>query len=136
MLNNPVAPCSLQFHELRSPLGFSVHIIFQARILEWVAISSSRDLSNPGTEPASPAWQVDSLPRSHLGSPSYSWEPVLISLLCIPRRRIAGSYTDSLFNLLRRAKLFSLGAEPFYIPTSSVQGFQSFYILSNTCFHF
>ena len=31
------------------------------RILEWVAISFSRDL-NPGIEPASPALQADSLP--------------------------------------------------------------------------
>ena len=29
--------------------------IVQARILEWVAISSSRDLLNPGIEPRSPA---------------------------------------------------------------------------------
>ena len=35
--------------------GPSVDGIFQARILEWVAISSSRDLSNPGLEPISPA---------------------------------------------------------------------------------
>ena len=34
--------------------GFSVHGIFQARILEWVAISSSRDLPDPGIEPKSP----------------------------------------------------------------------------------
>jgi len=30
-----------------SPPGFSVHGIFQARILEWVAISSSRGSSQP-----------------------------------------------------------------------------------------
>ena len=36
-------------------LGSSVHGIFQARILEWVAISFSRDLPNPGIKPASPA---------------------------------------------------------------------------------
>ena len=42
-----------------SPPGFSVHGIFQARILEWVAISFSRglpnpgDLSNPGIKPTS-----------------------------------------------------------------------------------
>ena len=30
----------------------SVHGILQARTLEWVAISSSRDLPNPETEPA------------------------------------------------------------------------------------
>ena len=35
--------------------GSSVHRIFQARILEWVAISSSRDLPNPGIEVGSPA---------------------------------------------------------------------------------
>ena len=34
--------------------GFSAHGIFQARILEWVAISSSRDLPDPAT-PVSPA---------------------------------------------------------------------------------
>ena len=33
----------------------SVHGILQARILEWVAISFSRDLPDPGIEPASPA---------------------------------------------------------------------------------
>ena len=37
-----------------SPPGSSVHGIFQARILEWVAISFSRDLPDPGTEPGSP----------------------------------------------------------------------------------
>ena len=50
----------------------SVHGILQARILEWVAISFSRDLPNPGIlprillnpgfEPGSPALQADSLP--------------------------------------------------------------------------
>ena len=36
-----------------SLLGSSVHGISQARILEWVAISYSRDLPDPGTEPKS-----------------------------------------------------------------------------------
>ena len=56
-----------------SPLGSSVHGIFQAKILEWVTISSSRGSSQPGIEPkspVSPALQADSLPLSHLGSPS------------------------------------------------------------------
>ena len=35
-----------------SPPVSSVHGIFQARILEWVAISFSRDLPDPGIEPA------------------------------------------------------------------------------------
>ena len=39
--------------------GSSVNGISQARILEWVAMPSSRDLPNPGIEPmslTSPAW--------------------------------------------------------------------------------
>ena len=35
--------------------GSSVHGIFQARILEWVAAPFSRHLPDPGIEPASPA---------------------------------------------------------------------------------
>ena len=38
-----------------SPPGSSVHGIFQARILEWVAISFSKVSSGPGTEPVSPS---------------------------------------------------------------------------------
>jgi len=38
-----------------SPSGSSVHGISQARILEWVAISFSRDLLDPSIKPASPA---------------------------------------------------------------------------------
>ena len=38
-----------------SPPGSYVHGIFQARILEWVAISFSRGSSDPGIEPRSPA---------------------------------------------------------------------------------
>ena len=37
------------------PSGSSVYGIFQARILEWVATSFSRDLSDSGIEPTSPA---------------------------------------------------------------------------------
>ena len=35
--------------------GLSVHGNFQARILEWVAISSSRGFPSPGAKPASPS---------------------------------------------------------------------------------
>ena len=55
--------------------GSSVHGILQTRILEWAAISFSRDLSHPGTEPASlaaPAQHMDSLPLSHWRSPSHT----------------------------------------------------------------
>ena len=49
-----------------SPPASSVHGILQARILEWVAIPSSRGL-NPS--PLSLLhWQVGSLPPTHLGS--------------------------------------------------------------------
>ena len=41
--------------------GSSIHGIFQARILEWGAISFSRDLPDPGIEPGSPALQADTL---------------------------------------------------------------------------
>ena len=49
--------------------GTSVYGILQAIILEWVAISSSGDLPNPGIKPKSPALQADSLPLSHQKSP-------------------------------------------------------------------
>ena len=42
--------------------------------LEWVVMHSSKDLSNPGIEPASPvapALQADSLPLTHQGSHIY-----------------------------------------------------------------
>ena len=45
-----------------SPPGFSVHGILQERILQWIAISFSRESSHPGIEPGSPALQADSLP--------------------------------------------------------------------------
>ena len=50
-----------------SPPGSSVHGIFQARILEWVAIFSSRGSSQPRDQTTSPALQVDSLPLSCWG---------------------------------------------------------------------
>ena len=54
-----------------SPPSSSVHGILQARILEWVAMSSSRDLPDPGTEPSSP------LSLALVGgffTPSATWE--------------------------------------------------------------
>ena len=52
-----------------SPPGSSVHGIFQARVLEWVAISFSRDLPDPGIEPRSPALQADALLSEPPGKP-------------------------------------------------------------------
>ena len=48
--------------------GSFVHGILQARKLEWVAISFSRGIPNPGIKPASPTLQADSSPLSHWGS--------------------------------------------------------------------
>ena len=72
----------------------SVHGILQARILEWVVISSSRGSSWSRIEPASPASLALSgrffLPLSHLGSPSgQEWAVMCLvtqscPALCIP----------------------------------------------------
>ena len=51
-----------------SPPVSSVHGISQARILKWVAISSSRGLNLSLL--CLLHWQVDSLPACHLGSPN------------------------------------------------------------------
>ena len=56
----------------------SVHGIFQARTLEWVAISFSRGSSNPGIESRSPTLlQADALLSEPPGKPDIN------SLLCI-----------------------------------------------------
>ena len=49
--------------------GSSVHGILQARILEWIAISSPGDLPDPGIEPGSPAFQTDALRSEPPGKP-------------------------------------------------------------------
>ena len=49
--------------------GSSVHRILQARILEWVAISSPEDLPDPRIEPGSPELQAVSLPTELPGKP-------------------------------------------------------------------
>ena len=51
--------------------GFSVHGIFQARIMEWVAIPSPEDLRDTGIKPESPALQADSLQSELQASPQY-----------------------------------------------------------------
>ena len=61
----------LTLYDLRdcSPPGSSIHGTLQARILEWVAMPSSRGSSQPRDQTAPPALQADSLPLSHRGSP-------------------------------------------------------------------
>ena len=53
-----------------SPPGSSVHGIFQARILEWVAIPFSSGSSSPRLEPRSPGFQDFFYHLSHRGSPN------------------------------------------------------------------
>ena len=42
--------------------GLTLHGLFQARILEWVACPPPGNLSHPEIKPRSPALQADSLP--------------------------------------------------------------------------
>ena len=49
--------------------GSSVHGIFQASILEWIAFPPPGDLPYPGVEPGSPSLQMDSLLSEPPGSP-------------------------------------------------------------------
>ena len=61
-----------------SPPSFSLHEIFWARILEWIAISFSRGLLDPGIEPGSPILQVDSLTSEPPGK-NITFEMILIN---------------------------------------------------------
>ena len=49
--------------------GSSVHGIFQAIVLEWIAIFFSSRLPNPGIKPGSPTLQADALPSEPPGKP-------------------------------------------------------------------
>ena len=61
-------PCPTLFDSMDgSALGSFVHGTIQARILEWVAISFSGDLPNPGMETWSPTLRADSLPSEPSG---------------------------------------------------------------------
>ena len=84
----------------RSPPGSPVHETFQARILEWVAISFSRGSSQPRDRTRSPALQADSLPTELQGKPLLmAYYPVIIFSL---------SLMNSLFSELQSC------ADPFW----------------------
>ena len=89
---------------LSDPMNYTVHGILQARILEWVAFPFSRDLTNPGIEPRSPALQADYLPAEPQGKPS---EATSISYL-----------KDKVFSLLPKPSQRSKGQ----IQTAANQG--------------
>ena len=80
-----------------SPPGSPVPGILQARILEWVAISSSRDLPDPEIEPMSPAL-VDGFFTSELsGKSSYRLSPLKILSVLV---------SDIIIHLVAQAKIF------------------------------
>ena len=65
--------------------GSSVHVILQARILEWVEFHSPEDLPITGTESRSPSLQADSLPSelNMVRLPVKSWNCGVQTLLPI-----------------------------------------------------
>ena len=74
---SPVCVCAQSCPTHCNPMdcslpGSSIHGIYQSRILEWVAISSSRGSSWPRDQIGVfclPHWQADSVPLRHLGIP-------------------------------------------------------------------
>ena len=75
---------------LCDPMDYTVHGILQARILEWVAVPSLRDLHNPVIEPRSSALQIDSLLSEPPGKPKNTGvgSLSLSSGSSLPRNRI------------------------------------------------
>ena len=71
-----------------SPLGSSVHGIFQAEILEWVAMPPPEDLPNPGIEPVSPALQADFLPTETPEKPKECWYYRAIQIVTLVKTHI------------------------------------------------
>ena len=57
---------------LCDPLDYTVHGILQARRLECVAFSFSRDLPNPGIKPGLPHCGWILYPLNHKGGPLYN----------------------------------------------------------------
>ena len=85
-----------------SPPGSSVHGIPQARILEWVAISYSGDLPDPGIKPTSPSLADGFFTSKPLGKQCllvrlfkkvYSFNTYLLVLLWVrPRATCSGGW--------------------------------------------
>ena len=61
--------CNSMDHNLP---GSSVHRIILARILEWVAVFSSRNLPNPGMEPGSPPLAGEFFTTESPGKPLFA----------------------------------------------------------------
>ena len=95
-----------------SPPVSSTHGILQARILQWVAMPSSRDLPDPEIEPGSSAWQADSLPLSPRGSPE-------LNINCASNRQGLMLLRPPMTDLKMTSELTALflhGAPSFFLP--------------------
>ena len=87
-----VQPCSTFCHPMDcSPPGHSIHEISYARIVEWVAVSSSRGSFQPRDQThislRLPHWQVGSLPLVPPGKPTVplaSFKEILATAPCFP----------------------------------------------------
>ena len=60
--------CNTDFN-FPHPMDYTVHVILQARILEWVAFPFSRESSNPEIKPRYLTLQADSLSADLQGKP-------------------------------------------------------------------
>ena len=82
--------------------GSSIHGIFQARILEWVAIPSPGDLPDPGIEPGLPALQADNISNIYIiGVRSWKQENK-VSCECSPET----TETKSQCNIFKMLKIY------------------------------
>ena len=99
-----------------SPPGSSVHGILQARILEWVAMLSSRGSSQPRIKPRSPTLQADSLLSGPPGKPCPCVIPGLNSMwFYLEENRQGGSTRKALVNSSKCTNLHSYPAWGTYL---------------------
>ena len=96
--------------------------ILQARILEWVAMPSSRGSSQSGVKPRSPALQADSLPTEPPGNPNISYLSLFfprgsilidtnISYWFFPDRNMQGFKTCSLLSFSGYSKISTVNIQ-------------------------
>ena len=77
--------------------GSSVHGILQARILEWVAMTFSRESAEPGIEPESPALQTNPYHLSRQGSPQLCSPSHLPRYQGVKLKQISGGEAKNTF---------------------------------------
>ena len=120
-----------------SPSGSFVHGILQARILEWVAIPSSRDLLDAGIESGSSTLQADSLPSELPGKPSHIINSQFFELLCSIKGRVyclpnsscslaCQPKTSYLHSSWGSVSQFRLNSNPFITPRTA-QDYSSYF---------